>query len=163
MNNYKITIVHLYPDLLNLYGDKGNIECLRKRLNWRNIDTEVILYTAENENFDFSAADIIFLGGGSDREMEIVCESLKSKKEELSDFIEAGGTFIALCGGYPMLGEYYQTSEKTIEGLGILNIKTDFLDGNRVTGNVILECDNISHPIVGFENHVGKWRNRLLR
>ena len=64
----KIKILHLYPDLLNLYGDRGNIECMRKRLMWRGIDAEVVTYTCEDSGFDLSDVDIVFIGGGSDRE-----------------------------------------------------------------------------------------------
>lgn len=72
----KLTILHLYPDLLNLYGDRGNIECLRKRLIWRGIDAEVRTYTCESSGFDLSDIDIVFIGGGSDREQKIVCSRL---------------------------------------------------------------------------------------
>lgn len=155
--NYELTIIHLYPDLLNLYGDKGNIECMRKRLLWRGIDVNVVLCTSDCDNVDFSAADILFIGGGSDREQEIVCEKLLKKKNEITDFVERGGSLAAVCGGYQLLGNYYQTSEKKIEGLGILDIYTDSApDANRLIGNVIVECDGLSQPVVGFENHGGR-------
>ena len=83
MSDYKIQIVHLYPDLLNLYGDKGNIECMRKRLLWRGIDAEVIRCTNQDSSFALTRADIIFVGGGSDRDQEIVCHKLLEKKDEL--------------------------------------------------------------------------------
>ena len=155
MSDYKISILHLYPDLLNLYGDKGNIEAMRRRLIWRGIDVEVASCTADNDNVDFSAADIIFLGGGSDRETEIVCEKLKSKKEELLSFVENGGSLVALCSGYEMLGGYFQTAEKTVEGLGILDIHTKFA-AEKLIGNAIIECDGLTMPVVGFENHNGR-------
>jgi CobQ-like glutamine amidotransferase family enzyme len=74
MSNYKISILHLYPDLLNLYGDKGNIECMRKRLEWRGIEVQVITFMADSEP-DFSNADIVFLGGGNDREQKLYARS----------------------------------------------------------------------------------------
>ena len=82
-NNYEINIVHLYPDLLNLYGDRGNIACMEKRLKWRGIDAKVHMCTNQDSSIDLKAADIIFVGGGSDREQEIVCSLLLEKKEEL--------------------------------------------------------------------------------
>ena len=76
----KITIGHLYPDLLNLYGDRGNIQCLMKRCQWRGIEAETICYEI-NDEIDFSKLDIILLGGGSDREQMLVCDKLKNIKE----------------------------------------------------------------------------------
>lgn len=157
MSDYKITILHLYPDLLNLYGDKGNIECMKKRLEWRGIEAEVINCTMDCESMDFSQADIVFLGGGSDREQELVSDRLLSKKQELTDFVENGGVVLAVCGGYQLLGKYYQINERRIDGLGILDIHTDKpKDAPRLIGNVIIECDGFNSKVVGFENHGGR-------
>lgn len=149
---YEINIIHLYPDLLNLYGDKGNIACLKKRLEWREIQANVTECTMENPEIDFESADIIFLGGGSDHEQEIVLNQLDGRKEELKAYVEKGGCLIATCGGYPMLGRYYKTEDKTIEGLDILNIHSE-IDKKRLIGNVVLENDAFRDKIVGFENH----------
>ena len=129
----KIKILHLYPDLLNLYGDRGNIECMRKRLMWRGIDAEVVTYTCEDSGFDLSDVDIVFIGGGSDREQKIV----------------------AVCGGYQLLGKYYKLENETIEGLDILNIYTE-QGKKRLIGNIVLENDFLNQKIVGFENHGGR-------
>lgn len=155
MSQREIQIVHLYPDLLNLYGDKGNIACMKKRLAWRGIDVTVTECTNRDHSMDLSRADIIFVGGGSDREQEIVCSLLLKKKQELSDYVESGGTLVAVCGGYQLLGKYYQTADAKIEGLGILDIATDAGD-TRLIGNVVLKSDLFSQPIVGFENHAGR-------
>ncbi|MDO5397500.1 MAG: glutamine amidotransferase [bacterium] len=151
----KLKILHLYPDLLNLYGDRGNIECMRKRLNWRGIDCEVLPFTCESKDFDLSDIDIVFIGGGSDREQKIVCSRLLEHKKQLSGFAENGGSIIAVCGGYQLLGKYYKLADETIEGLGILNITTEQGRG-RLIGNIILKADFIKQPIVGFENHGGR-------
>lgn len=151
----KLKILHLYPDLLNLYGDRGNIECMRKRLNWRGIDCEVIPFTCESKGFDLSDIDIVFIGGGSDREQKIVCSRLLKHKKQLSDFAENGGSIIAVCGGYQLLGKYYKLADETIEGLGILDITTEQGRG-RLISNIILKADFIEQPIVGFENHGGR-------
>lgn len=157
MSDYKINILHLYPDLLNLYGDRGNIECMRKRLMWRGIDVCVKSCTCSDENIDFDKTDIIFVGGGSDREQEIVCERLLAKKREITDFVGSGGTLAAVCGGYQLLGKYYQTADKKIEGLGILDIYTDSVpNAPRLIGNIVMECDGIGARVVGFENHGGR-------
>lgn len=154
-NNYEINIIHLYPDLLNLYGDKGNIACMQKRLEWRGIKANVLQCTNKDSNIDLKSADIIFVGGGSDREQEIVCNKLLEKKDEIKDYIEDNGVLIAVCGGYQLLGKYYQTSNTKIEGLGILDIYTDAGE-TRLISNVVLKCDKFSQPIVGFENHAGR-------
>ena len=153
-----IKIMHLFPDLLNLYGDKGNIECMRKRLNWRGIDCEVAPFTTEDSGFDLSDVDIVFLGGGSDREQKIVCRSLLEHKAELKDFVENGGSLVAVCGGYQLLGKYYKLEDETIEGLDILDIYTEQGKG-RLIGNIVLEADFLRESdklIVGFENHGGR-------
>ncbi|MGN0162378.1 MAG: type 1 glutamine amidotransferase, partial [Candidatus Ornithomonoglobus sp.] len=151
----KIKIMHLYPDLLNLYGDRGNIECLKRRLIWRGIDAEVVSYTCDDTGFDISDVDIVFLGGGSDREQKIVCSRLLEHKKALHDFVENGGSLVAVCGGYQLLGRYYKLEDETIEGLGILDIYTEQGKG-RLIGNIVLEADFIKQKIVGFENHGGR-------
>lgn len=151
----KIKILHLFPDLLNLYGDKGNIECMRKRLIWRGIDAEVISYTSLDNDFDLSDIDIVFIGGGSDREQKIVCGKLLKHKKEIKDYVEDGGSLVAVCGGYQLLGKYYKLKDETIEGLDILDIYTE-QGKKRLIGNIVLQSDIISEKIVGFENHGGR-------
>lgn len=94
----KLTIGHLYPDLLNLYGDRGNIACLMKRCIWRGIEAETIEFNT-GDKIDFSKLDIVLLGGGSDREQAIVCKSLLEIQSEFKDYVEDGGVVIAVCGG----------------------------------------------------------------
>lgn len=150
-----IKIVHLYPDLLNLYGDRGNIACLKKRLEWRGIDAELIRYTCDDESFSLSDSDIIFIGGGSDREQKIVCSKLLRHKDELKDYVEGNGVLAAVCGGYQLLGKYYKLADETIEGLDILDIYTE-QGKKRLIGNVVLQSDYTGGKIVGFENHGGR-------
>ncbi|SHK91700.1 type 1 glutamine amidotransferase [Hespellia stercorisuis] len=150
----KLNIAHLYPDLLNLYGDRGNIQCFRKRLEWRGIDVEVTQYL-QGDSIDFSDIDIVLLGGGSDREQEIVCEELKKIKKDFKEYVENDGVVLAVCGGYQLLGKYYKTKTKSIEGLGILDIYTEW-EPERLIRNIILNSDLFSTPIVGFENHGGR-------
>ena len=154
-SEYEINIIHLYPDLLNLYGDRGNIACMQKRLEWRGITASVRQCTNKDSDIDLTGADIIFVGGGSDREQEIVCSRLLKKKDELKAHVESGGVLVAVCGGYQLLGKYYKTASTKIEGLDILDIYTDSGD-TRLISNVVLECDKFSMPIVGFENHAGR-------
>lgn len=152
----KIKILHLYPDLLNLYGDRGNIECMRKRLIWRGIDAEVITHTCDTKDeLDLSDIDIVFIGGGSDREQKIVCDRLLYHKNEIKEYVEDNGVLIAVCGGYQLLGKYYKLENETIEGLDILDIYTE-QSKKRLIGNIILESSIINQKIVGFENHGGR-------
>ena len=142
----KIKILHLYPDLLNLYGDRGNIECMRKRLMWRGIDAEVVTYTCEDSGFDLSDVDIVFIGGGSDREQKIVCHRLLEHKNEIRNYVEDNGVLVAVCGGYQLLGKYYKLENETIEGLDILNIYTE-QGKKRLIGNIVLENDFLNQKL----------------
>ena len=146
-----VNIAHLYPDLLNLYGDKGNILSLKYRLLWRGIEAAVREYKVE-EDIDFENTDIIYIGGGTDKEQTVTLKRLLEMKEQLVSFVENGGTVIGVCGGYHILGKQFVTENETLDGLGILNITTKKSD-KRYVGNVILDTDFLDMPIVGFENH----------
>lgn len=150
----KLTIGHLYPDLLNLYGDRGNIQCMMKRSLWRGIEAETIEFRLEDP-IDFSKLDIVLLGGGSDREQMIVCSQLRSIKDNFKAYVEDGGTVIAVCGGYQLLGHYYNTEEGKIEGLSLVDLYTE-QGSPRLIDNIVLENSDFSLPIVGFENHGGR-------
>ncbi len=152
--NYSITIGHLYPDLLNLYGDRGNIAALQKRLIWRGISAEVKEFEL-NDEIDFSKLDLVFIGGGSDREQRLVCNRLSEQKAALQEYIESNGVLMAVCGGYQLLGNYYELANETIEGLGLL----DFYTKNkpeRLMGKVVIQSGLFDDYIVGFENHGGR-------
>ena len=153
-NEMKLKIMHLYPDLLNLYGDRGNIECLRYRLQWRGCGSEIVRHTCADDGFSLEDVDIVFLGGGSDREQKIVCSRLLEHKRELKEFAENGGCILAVCGGYQLLGKYYKLEDETIEGLDILDIYTE-QGGVRLIGNIVLETE-FAGKVVGFENHGGR-------
>lgn len=150
----EITIAHLYPDLLNLYGDKGNITTLKRRLESRNITAHIKEYELGDE-IDFEKTDIIFIGGGSDREQKLVCERLCEFKDKLTAYAENGGVIVAVCGGYQLLGKYYKLNSETINGVGLLDIYTE-QGKNRLIGNIVLESELIGGTIVGFENHGGR-------
>lgn len=150
----KITIGHLYPDLLNLYGDRGNIQCMMKRCQWRGIEAETIEYSLEDEIY-FSDLDIILLGGGSDREQMIVCRRLQAIRESFQKYVEDYGVVIAVCGGYQLLGHYYQTDQGRIEGLHLVDLYTEQKPG-RLIDNIVLKSDLFEMPVVGFENHGGR-------
>lgn len=150
----EITIAHLYPDLLNLYGDRGNIITLERRLKARGITANTVSYEL-SDKIDFSGTDIVFVGGGSDREQQLVCGRMCEMKNELKSYAEDGGTIVAVCGGYQLLGDYYQLENEKIPGTGLLDIYTEQGKG-RLIGNVVLESEYVSSTIVGFENHGGR-------
>lgn len=154
----KIKILHLFPDLLDWYFDSGNILCMRKRLEWRKIDCEVISVRQNDPFVDLSDIDIILIGGGVDDSQRYACKSLLGYKNELNRYIDDEGSLIAICGGYQLLGNYYKLRDETIKGLEILDICTEIHDG-RLVGDVILETDFLKKPynfVVGFENHGGR-------
>ncbi len=150
----KLSIGHLYPELFNLYGDRGNVRCLLKRLQWRGIEAEVIPLAA-GEKVDFNGLDILCWGGGSDRGQEMAAGYLKEIRKDFKAYVEEDGVVLAVCAAYQMLGNYYRTEKKTIEGLGILDICTQWKPG-RLVGNAVLESPLFSTPVVGFENHGGR-------
>jgi lipid II isoglutaminyl synthase (glutamine-hydrolysing) len=157
----KIQICHLYPDLLDLYGDRGNIMALSARSRWRGIET-VVHNVSLGEPLDFQSLDILFIGGGSDREQNLLVQDLMKRENELKAAIEDGLVVLTICGGYQLLGQYYQTADETrIPGLGILDLWT-VAGSKRLIGNVIVDCTEIPFltpklsTLVGFENHSGK-------
>ena len=150
----KLTIGHLYPDLLNLYGDRGNIQCMKKRCEWRGIEAEVREFQI-TDAVDFTKLDLVLLGGGSDREQMLVCEKLKAIREDFRAYVEDGGSVIAVCGGYQLLGHYYDTDDGRIEGLSLVDLYTE-QGSPRLISNIVIQNDRMELPIVGFENHSGK-------
>lgn len=154
----KIIIGHMYPDLLNLYGDRGNILTLKRRCEWRGIKVEIKSITVDTKT-NFSDIDILFLGGGSDREQKIVSDDLTLKRaKNLKSAIEDGLTVLSICGGYQLLGKYYQTSKgNKLPGIGVLDAWT--IAGNRrMIDNVVINAiiNGKNFKMVGFENHSGK-------
>ncbi len=150
----ELKIGHLYPDLLNLYGDRGNIQCMVKRCQWRGIGASVKEFQL-GDKIDFSQLDIVLLGGGSDREQRIVCEKLKTIRKDFQSYVEDMGVVLAVCGGYQLLGHYYDTDQGRIEGLSLADLYTE-QGSPRLISNIIIENDNFEMPFVGFENHGGR-------
>lgn len=152
----ELNICHLYPDLLNVYGDMGNILILKHRAESRGIKTNIINVSI-NDPFEEDKYDIVFFGGGQDYEQSIVSDDLiNTKKDSIQKYIENGKVFIAICGGYQLLGKYYTTPEgEKLEGLGILDIYTE--PGNtRFIGNTAIINEEFGETYVGFENHSGR-------
>jgi CobQ-like glutamine amidotransferase family enzyme len=157
MSTTKLQICHLYPDLLNLYGDRGNILCFRRRLEWRGLECEVTEVGA-GDTADFTQFDLIFIGGGQDFEQEVLLRDLAGEKtREICAAIEDEKPFLAICGGYQMLGQYYRTWDGIqCDFTGALDLYT-IGSKDRMIGNYAFSCDAIGgETVVGFENHSGK-------
>lgn len=154
----KIRLCHLYPDLLNLYGDRGNILALKRRAELRGID-----FTVESvslgEKFDPDRYDMIFLGGGQDAEQNIIRSDFVSEKGAMiRKAVNDNKVFLCICGGYQMMGHYYEEHDgQRIECLGAVNIWT-VGKKNRFIGDTVYSCDFLpgSKLLFGFENHSGR-------
>ena len=153
----KLNICHMYPDLLNLYGDRGNIIAFSRRCRWRDVRVEIHQVNT-GERVDFKQMDFVFLGGGSDREQNLMSADLTRRSGYLSEAIEDGLVVLAICGGYQLLGKYYKTlAGDVIPGLGILDFYTEG-GQERLIGNVAVEIElgGVRERITGFENHSGR-------
>ncbi len=151
----ELNICHLYPDLLNVYGDVGNILILKDRLLKRGIGVNIINLSA-NDEFIAEDYDIVLLGGGQDAEQTIVSADLSTKREQLKKYIEDEKVMLTICGGYQLLGEYYiGANGERIDGLSLIDIRTEKGD-NRFIGNVISKDFETNDYIIGFENHSGR-------
>ncbi len=152
-----IVITHILPDLLNLYGDGGNVKILEKRLQWRDIPVEVrkIEY---GQPIKFDDVDLVFLGGGPDREQKLATEELFKVKPEFVKYLQELGPMLAICGGYQILGRTWLLGDEEVEGLGVLNMETrrPGTSADRLVDNVALESKAAKLPVIGYENHAGR-------
>jgi CobQ-like glutamine amidotransferase family enzyme len=154
----KLRIAHLYPDLLEVYSDRGNVTVLKRRAEWRGYDVEVRAVSV-GDPADLSDYDILFSGGGEDREQSIVADDLLRRRNDFVKAIAAGTVILAICGSYQLLGRYFETiGGKRIEGLGLIDFYT--VGGEkRLVGNSIgrLQIESLTgETIVGYENHSGR-------
>jgi len=152
-----LKLCHLYPDLMNLYGDRGNILTLEKRCEWRNIDFSVEGITV-GQKLETKKYDLYFFGGGQDKQQKIVAADLKRKSGWLKKAAEEGKIFLAVCGGFQLLARYYQPFDSPkLWGVGIFDAYT-VASNYRCIGNVLIECQigGEKVKIIGFENHSGQ-------
>ena len=152
----ELNICHLYPDLLNVYGDIGNILVLKYRAEQRGIKINVSNVSIK-DSFPIDKYDIALFGGGQDYEQAIVSKDMvETKKDDLTEYIERGKVLLAICGGYQLLGKYYTTPEgEKLDGLNILDIYTEGGD-TRFIGNTVIKNEDFNETYVGFENHSGR-------
>ena len=147
-------IAHLYPDLLNLYGDRGNIMCLQYRCRQRGIQVTVDEISV-GDPFDHTKYDLLFIGGGQDFEQEVLLEDLhRGKDEEIRRAVADGTVVLAICGGYQMLGKYYQTyTGERLDYIGAVDFYT-VGEKERLIGNYAFDTE--FGRVIGFENHSGR-------
>lgn len=150
----QLTLGFLYASSMNIYGDRGNVMALQRRCQWRGIDLTVVPIGLD-EPLTAGHCDLYFFGGGQDREQVAVAADLQGHKGQvLRDEIEAGRPILAVCGGYQLLGHYYQPADAPrLPGIGLLDIISESGD-LRAIGNVVIE--SAFGPLVGFENHSGR-------
>jgi CobQ-like glutamine amidotransferase family enzyme len=147
-------IAFLYPDLMNIYGDRGNIIALQRRAEWRGIHVEVH-YLSLGDELDIDRDDFYFFGGGQDRQQIAVSQDLQGRKgEQLKEAVERGAVVLSVCGGYQLLGHYYRPHDGAdLPGIGLFDLHTTAGD-RRFIGNVVIQTDFVGE-LVGFENHSG--------
>jgi lipid II isoglutaminyl synthase (glutamine-hydrolysing) len=154
----RLTLVHLYPELMNVYGDRGNIIALRQRCAWRGIALDVQPVSL-GDRLDPRACDLIFFGGGQDREQAVVSpDFVEHKGGAIREAVDDGAVLLAVCGGYQLLGHTYTTFDgRELAGVGVFDVRS--LPGDRrAIGNVVIETDldGARRTLVGFENHSGR-------
>jgi CobQ-like glutamine amidotransferase family enzyme len=161
----KLTIHHLYADMMNLYGDRGNVIAIKKRAEWRGIPVEVVDVGLGESIRPTSSADLFLFGGGQDREQALLAADLSGTKgADLRAIVEEGGVVLGVCGGYQLMGHYYKTPEgEKLPGVGIFDMHTRPRrpEEARLIGNVLArvrapEDGAAVREIVGFENHGGR-------
>ena len=157
-----LKILWMYHDLMDLYGDKGNAEVLRRRAEKRGIDVTLDTCTIGQER-DIDAYDLFFLGGGADKEQNLIFEDLLSRKDAILQAMVHKTAFLLICGGYQLFGQYYKDQDGNIvEGLKIFDYYTIAGDrDSRCIGNIAVETtmDGKTFKAVGFENHGGQTKN----
>jgi CobQ-like glutamine amidotransferase family enzyme len=151
----ELTLYNFFPKHLNLYGDRGNIQVLVKRAEWRDIRL-IVEEVTHLDQPSLSDADLLYMGGGGDREQRLISEHFgQSLSENIKDVIADGASCLAICGGYQLLGQYYETLDGTkIKGIQLFDYYTK-AENQRLVGDLLLESEEYG-TIIGFENHAGQ-------
>jgi CobQ-like glutamine amidotransferase family enzyme len=159
-----LRVCALYPDLMNIYADRGNLLMLERRCEWRGLGFE-LLSAGLGEPLDPDGADIYYIGGGQDRDQKLCAYDLaEHKREALHAAAARGAVILAVCGGYQLLGHSYELGTETLPGVGLVDLRTVRSDGPRLIGNVAIEVEMDTNPpgsgsrqvLAGFENHGGR-------
>jgi lipid II isoglutaminyl synthase (glutamine-hydrolysing) len=154
-----LRVCTLYPDLMNIYADRGNLLLLERRCQWRGIGFE-LLSSSLGDRLDADAADLYYIGGGQDRDQKLCALDLAEvKRDALRQVAERGAVILAVCGGYQLLGHSYQLAGEKLPGAGLVDLHTIREDGPRLIGNVAIEVElrpGDRRVLAGFENHGGR-------
>ena len=156
-----IKILHMYADMLDLYGDSGNMEVMAFRCKKRGIDCQIDKYSIDSEMPDFSSYDLIYIGGGADLEQQHISADLLKCREGIVRAYKNGTFLFLICGGYQLMGKYYRDADgNDIKGLGLFDYFTVAPNSRRkrCIGNIVIETKLTGKPVkmVGFENHGGQ-------
>jgi lipid II isoglutaminyl synthase (glutamine-hydrolysing) len=154
----ELRVLSLYPEQMNIYADRGNILFLRRRCEWRGIEF-THAGAGPGEPIDPGAHDLLYIGGGQDRDQRLVAlDMVETKGRALAEAVAGGVGLLAVCGGYQLLGHSYQLGEERLPGLGLADLETVRAEGPRLIGNVAIEVDLGAGPrvLAGFENHGGR-------
>ncbi len=158
MSSPTLRVCALYPELMNIYADRGNIALLRARCEWRGLGFELAA-SSLREPLDPAAHDLFYMGGGQDRDQAAVAQDMSdTKREALHEAAGRGAVVLAVCGGYQLLGESYRLGDEDLPGIGLVDLRTVREEGPRLIGNCAIEADlgTGSRVIAGFENHGGR-------
>ncbi len=153
-----LRVCALYPSRMNIYADRGNLLLLARRAEARGIGFELTAAEA-GDSVDPGAHDLFYIGGGQDNDqVQIAGDMLETKRDSLAAAADDGKVVLAVCGGYQLLGEYYELGDRKVEGLGIVDLRTVREPGERLIGNVMIEFDveGERRELAGFENHGGR-------
>ena len=153
-----LRVCGLYPELMNIYADRGNIAVLRARCEWRGLGFELTA-SSLHDPLDPDAHDLFYIGGGQDRDQALVARNMgATKREALHAAAERGAVVLAVCGGYQLLGHSYDLGGEALPGVGLVDLRTVREEGPRLIGNCAIEADLGGGPrvIAGFENHGGR-------
>ncbi|HWK25784.1 MAG TPA: glutamine amidotransferase [Solirubrobacter sp.] len=155
-----LRVCALYPDLMNIYADRGNLQLLQRRCEWRGLGFE-LAGAGLDAPLDPDAHDLFYIGGGQDRDQALCAEDLASvKRDALHAAAGAGKVIFAVCGGYQLLGHAYELDGERLPGVGLVDLETVREAGPRLIGNVAIEVTLDGRPrvLAGFENHGGRTR-----
>jgi CobQ-like glutamine amidotransferase family enzyme len=155
-----LRVCALYPDVMNIYADRGNLLLLERRCAWRGIGFE-LTQAGLGDAIDPESHDLFYLGGGQDRDQRLCAEDLvKTKRDALHAAADRGALILGICGGFQLLGHSYELGDDEIPGLGLLDLRTVREEGDRLIGNVAIEVDldgtGAPRLLAGFENHGGR-------
>jgi len=151
----KIRVGHLYPDYLNIYADRGNIAVFARRAAWRGHELDVEEISIGDE-LRPDAHDLLYVGGGQDREQALVAVDIAAKAATLYRAVDGGAAVLAVCGGYQLLGRFYRDVQgHELSGAGVLPLET-IAGERRMIGDVLLDCEWAGQTLAGFENHAGR-------